>query len=87
MSELLSNVSEKSKAEAFAEKMLGVINGAGVALMTSIGHRVGLFDAMAALRWSTPQQIAEGAGLNERYVREWLGARARGVPDARGLAE
>jgi 2-polyprenyl-3-methyl-5-hydroxy-6-metoxy-1,4-benzoquinol methylase len=78
VSELLSNVSEKSKAEAFAEKMLGVINGAGVALMTSIGHRVGLFDAMAALPWSTSKQIAEGAGLNERYVREWLGAMVTG---------
>ena len=68
----------ESKAEAFAEKMLGVINGAGVALMTSIGHRTGLFDAMATLPPSTPARIAEAVGLNERYVREWLGAMTTG---------
>jgi 2-polyprenyl-3-methyl-5-hydroxy-6-metoxy-1,4-benzoquinol methylase len=68
----------KSRAEAFAEKMLGTINGAGVALMTSIGHRTGLFDVMAALPPAPPARIAEAAGLNERYVREWLGAMATG---------
>jgi 2-polyprenyl-3-methyl-5-hydroxy-6-metoxy-1,4-benzoquinol methylase len=58
--------------------MLGAINGAGVALMTSIGHRTGLFDAMAALPPSTSARVAEAAGLNERYVREWLGAMTTG---------
>ena len=78
MSEQLVEQAVKSRAEAFAEKMLGTINGAGLALMTSIGHRVGLFDVMATLPWSTSQQVAEAAGLNERYVREWLGAMATG---------
>ena len=55
MSEQLLDNAGKSKAEAFAEKMLGTINGAGVALMTSIGHRTGLFDAMAALPPSPPR--------------------------------
>lgn len=35
------------KAEAFAGKMLSTLNGAAVALMTSVGHRTGLFDVMA----------------------------------------
>ena len=68
----------QSKAEAFAEKMLGAVNGAGVALMASIGHRTGLFDAMAALPPANSARIAEAAGLNERYVREWLGAMTTG---------
>jgi 2-polyprenyl-3-methyl-5-hydroxy-6-metoxy-1,4-benzoquinol methylase len=42
--------------------------------MTSIGHRTGLFDAMRALPPSTSAEIATKVGLNERYVREWLGA-------------
>ena len=62
---------DQSKAEAFAERMLGAINGAGVALMASVGHRTGLFDTMAGLKPSTPARIAEAARLNERYVREW----------------
>lgn len=78
MSQQLEEQAGKSKAELFAEKMLGAINGAGVALMTSVGHRTGLFDAMAALPPSTSARIAEAANLNERYVREWLGAMATG---------
>ncbi|MDQ4107112.1 MAG: methyltransferase domain-containing protein, partial [Actinomycetota bacterium] len=42
--------------------------------MTSIGHRTGLFDALDGLPPSTSDRIAEAAGLDERYVREWLGA-------------
>ena len=42
--------------------------------MTSLGHRVGLFDAMADMPAAGSQAIAARSGLNERYVREWLGA-------------
>lgn len=70
---------EQAKAEAFAAKMLRIINDAALALMTSVGHRVGLFDAMRGLRPSTSEQIAGVARLNERYVREWLGAMVTGA--------
>ena len=40
--------------------------------MISIGHRAGLFDVMAKLEPKTSQEIADSAGLAERYVREWL---------------
>lgn len=62
------------KAEAFAEKMVGVLNQGALALMCSIGHRTKLFDTMAILPPATSAQIAEAAGLQERYVREWLNA-------------
>ena len=65
---------DQVKAETFAERMVGVLNEGAIALMTSIGHRTGLFDAMAGLPPSTSEQIGSAAGLNERYVREWLGA-------------
>ena len=42
--------------------------------MLSVGHRTGLFDTMAGLAPSSSQQIADAAGLDERYVREWLHA-------------
>ncbi|HEY9629804.1 MAG TPA: class I SAM-dependent methyltransferase [Coleofasciculaceae cyanobacterium] len=67
-----------TKAEAFAERMLNILNSGAIALMTSIGHRTELFDTMAELPPSTSQQIADAAGLNERYVREWLGAMVTG---------
>src|SRR5688572_27113449 len=62
------------KAEAFAGKLLGALNQGAMCLMTSIGHRTGLFDAMKGRPPSTSGEIAGAAGLNERYVREWLGA-------------
>ncbi len=65
---------DASKAGLFAEKLLGILNSGSLALMTSIGHRTGLFDTMSQMPPSTYAEIAESAGLNERYVREWLGA-------------
>jgi 2-polyprenyl-3-methyl-5-hydroxy-6-metoxy-1,4-benzoquinol methylase len=58
--------------------MVGILNGGILAFMTSIGHRTGLFDKMAELPPSTSEQIAQATGLNERYVREWLGAMVTG---------
>ena len=65
---------DQARSEAFAERMIGILNDAALALMTSIGHRTGLFDVMAGMPPSTSEQIAAAANLNERYVREWLGA-------------
>jgi 2-polyprenyl-3-methyl-5-hydroxy-6-metoxy-1,4-benzoquinol methylase len=65
-------------AEAFTERMIAAIDGASLALLVSIGHQTGLLDTMAELPPSTSTQIAEAAGLNERYVREWLGGMTTG---------
>lgn len=70
---------DQTKSEAFAQRMLDILNSGAIALMTSIGHRTGLFDVMAELPPATSHQIAEAAGLNERYVREWLGAMVTGL--------
>ena len=69
---------DKAKADAFAGEVLGYLNGASLALMMAIGHETELFDRMADLPPSTSQEIATAAGLNERYVREWLGAMVTG---------
>ncbi len=66
------------RSEAFGEKLAGSLNQTAVALMTSIGHRTGLFDTMSRLPASTCAEVAEAAGLSERYVREWLGAMVTG---------
>ncbi len=60
--------------EAFAGRLVGMVNDAAVCFMISLGHRTGLFDAMSDGRWHTSSTLAESAGLSERYVREWLGA-------------
>ena len=53
---------------------MGALNDGALCLMLSIGHRSGLFDAMRDQPPQTSGEIASRAGLNERYVREWLGA-------------
>ncbi len=64
---------DQAKAGEFAGSVIGALNNGFSTLMISIGQRTGLFDTMATLPPSTSEQIAKAAGLNERYVREWLG--------------
>lgn len=73
----LSTIQETS-TRPFDEQLLEALNNGALMLMTSIGHRTGLFDTMAELAPATSEEIATSAGLNERYVREWLGAMVTG---------
>lgn len=59
--------------EQFAERIVGAIDSASLAILLSIGHQTKLWDTLAELPPATSAQIADAAGLNERYVREWLG--------------
>lgn len=65
---------DPARAERFAAKLTGALEGAALGLMTSVGHRTGLFDVMRDLPPAAPAEIARQAGLAERYVREWLHA-------------
>jgi len=65
-----------AQAETFADRMIETLNCASIALMISVAHRTKLFDVMARITPATREQIARAARLNERYVREWLGAMA-----------
>ena len=74
-----SAVVDQSKAETFAGRMLDVLNSSLLGLMISIGHQTNLFDVMSRLSSpATTTEIAKAANLNERYVREWLGAMVTG---------
>lgn len=66
---------DQEKAQAFAGKVLTVLNHGALCLMISVGHRTGLFDTMSQMPPAQSDEIASRGGLNERYVREWLGAR------------
>jgi hypothetical protein len=57
---------------------VAVLNSGMLALMISVGDRVGLFETMRSLPASTSAQVATAAGLDERYVREWLAALTAG---------
>jgi 2-polyprenyl-3-methyl-5-hydroxy-6-metoxy-1,4-benzoquinol methylase len=70
---------DRDKAQQFADRMVGALNQSAVVLMTSIGHRSGLFDVMARHDRLTSAELAKAAALDERYVREWLGAMVTGA--------
>ncbi len=65
---------DQQKAESFGARLLNALNDGALCLMISVGHRTHLFDAMRDFRPASPGDIAKRAGLNERYVRECLGA-------------
>ncbi len=59
--------------DAVVERLLRILDDGAVCILTSIGQEVGLFDTLAALPPATSVQVADAAGLDERYLREWLG--------------
>lgn len=65
---------DHDRAQAFAGRFLNALNEGALCLMVSIGHRTGLFDALRGRSPASCEDIAAAAGLQERYVREWLGA-------------
>ncbi len=73
-----SSVFDSTKAENFAERLLMTLNHGALCLMISVGHRTGLFDVLRDMAPASAREVAAKAGLNERYVREWLGAMVTG---------
>lgn len=65
--------------DTFGERYVELLNSGAVVMMMSIGYRTGLFEAMRDSAALTSTQLAERAGLQERYVREWLGVMTAGA--------
>jgi len=68
---------DKQRVQEFARKIFGLYTSGFLTLMVDIGHKTGLFEALAKGSGSSAE-IAARAGLHERYVREWLAAMATG---------
>jgi SAM-dependent methyltransferase len=68
---------DPDRTRAFGEQLLGMLTGGMLTMLIGIGHRTGLFEA-ATRGPATSEELAERAGLHERYVREWLGAMVTG---------
>jgi len=67
---------DETAVEEFAGRLFGLFTGGSLTYLVEIGRRTGLFDA--ATGPMTCHELAERAGLNERYVREWLAAMVTG---------
>ncbi len=64
------------KLNALVGKMLGDLGGAFSVPTVRIGYRLGLFDALHRGGPASAADLAQRAGLAERYVREWALAQA-----------
>jgi len=67
---------DKAKREQFINQLMGYVTGASLSGMIYVGDRVGLFKALAGAGPLSIAETAAKAGLQERYVREWLSAMA-----------
>lgn len=65
---------DHNKSDTFADRLVNTLNEGALCVMLSIGHRTKLFDQLERLGRVSSSELAEGAGLHERYVREWLNA-------------
>jgi SAM-dependent methyltransferase len=73
-----TQVIDQAKLEAFAMRAIGDLTAGYAGVMVSLGHRLGLYKAMAGAGPLSAKELASRADCAERYVREWLNAQAAG---------
>src|SRR5262245_50308876 len=61
-----------------AERMIHMMNEAMLAPTAGVGHRAGRFEVMSVMPAPRRAGVASDAGLDERYVQEWLAAMTTG---------
>jgi SAM-dependent methyltransferase len=68
---------DAAAAEEFVSKLVGLYTGGLLTALLEIGRRTGLFEHAVAGP-ATSAELSARAGLQERYVREWLAAMVTG---------
>jgi SAM-dependent methyltransferase len=74
------------QADALLERMVGALIGTAELMNVYLGDRLGLYAQLGD--WTSPSQLAERAGIAERYTREWLEEQAvAGFLDVEGTGD
>ena len=73
----MADTPDRKRVQDFARKLFGFYTSGLLTMMVEIGYRTGLFEA-AAQGPATSEELAGRAGMQERYVREWLSALTTG---------
>ncbi len=63
---------DREKLERFSQRVAGSVAAGMNCAISSLGDSLGLYRALRELRIAGSQELADHAGLNERWVREWL---------------
>jgi 2-polyprenyl-3-methyl-5-hydroxy-6-metoxy-1,4-benzoquinol methylase len=69
---------DQAKLETFLHQAVGDLAASMSGVMLALGHKLGLYQAMAGAGPISSMQLAVKTGLHERYVREWLNNQAAG---------
>jgi SAM-dependent methyltransferase len=69
---------DQQKLNEFLERAVGDLAAGHGGVMVSLGHKLGLYKAMAGAGPLNSLEVAQRAGCAERYVREWLNSQAAG---------
>lgn len=69
---------DEHKLNHFLQKIAADLGACSAGFMTNLGHKLGLYRAMADAGFLSSHQVAERAGCSERYTREWLNSQAAG---------
>jgi SAM-dependent methyltransferase len=69
---------DSSKLDALVARAIGDLSAGYGGVMVSLGHRLGLYKAMAGAGPLTARELAARAGCAPRYVSEWLGSQVAG---------
>lgn len=69
---------DEGKLNGFLERVVGDLSAGYAGVMTTLGHKLGLYKAMAGRGPLSSHEVADKAGCAERYVREWLNSQAAG---------
>jgi SAM-dependent methyltransferase len=69
---------DEAKLEAFMGQAVTDMGAAISGLLIHLGDKLGLYKAMAGAGPLTSAEVAERAGIAERYTREWLGNQVAG---------
>ncbi|BCJ90812.1 SAM-dependent methyltransferase [Terrihabitans soli] len=72
------NQRDQAKLDAMLARAVGDLSAGYGGVMVSLGHRLGLYRAMAGAGPLSSREVAKRAGCAERYVREWLNSQVAG---------
>jgi SAM-dependent methyltransferase len=68
----------EDKMNAFLGKIVGDLGASLSSVLSYIGIKLGLYEALADSEGLTPAELADKTNTNERYIREWLVNQAAG---------
>ena len=69
---------DSEKLNTLVTTALNDLSGAQGGVMMNLGHKLGLYKAMADAGPMSPIELAKRSGCAERYVREWLNSQVAG---------